>query len=179
MTRHYPDLGSASDWLKQISHAARPYQKHYPDLGVTHHQYGISVIVSRTSFVRETIGGVAKCRLFSQASFRTTRVIMITTVFKKINFLKSLYAFILVRPWGHHSFVLVILWRTFHFISSPPPPKDDGFSNRGVRIFSSKKPTKFGHFRWLFQRCQQKINPLDLIFKRAPTKIWGFGFPTF
>ena len=24
MTRHYPDLRSASDWLKQISHAARP-----------------------------------------------------------------------------------------------------------------------------------------------------------
>ena len=23
MTRHYPDLGSASDWLKQIPHAAR------------------------------------------------------------------------------------------------------------------------------------------------------------
>ena len=24
MTRHYPDLGSASDWLNQISHTARP-----------------------------------------------------------------------------------------------------------------------------------------------------------
>ena len=24
MTRHYSDLGSASDWLRQISHAARP-----------------------------------------------------------------------------------------------------------------------------------------------------------
>ena len=24
MTRHYPDLGSASDWLKEISYAARP-----------------------------------------------------------------------------------------------------------------------------------------------------------
>ena len=24
MTRHYPDLGSASDWLKQISQAAQP-----------------------------------------------------------------------------------------------------------------------------------------------------------
>ena len=24
MTRHFPDLNSASDWLKQISHAARP-----------------------------------------------------------------------------------------------------------------------------------------------------------
>ena len=32
MMRHYPDLGSASDWLKQISHTAQPYHKHYPDL---------------------------------------------------------------------------------------------------------------------------------------------------
>ena len=24
MMRHYPDLGSASDWLKQISHVTRP-----------------------------------------------------------------------------------------------------------------------------------------------------------
>ena len=24
MTRHYPVLGSGSDWLRQISHAARP-----------------------------------------------------------------------------------------------------------------------------------------------------------
>ena len=35
MTRHSPDLGSASDWLNQISHAAQPIrnQKHYSDLG--------------------------------------------------------------------------------------------------------------------------------------------------
>ena len=34
MTCHYPDLGKASDWLKQISHVARPIRgKHYPDLG--------------------------------------------------------------------------------------------------------------------------------------------------
>ena len=29
ITHHYPDLGSASDWMKQIS----TNQKHYPDLG--------------------------------------------------------------------------------------------------------------------------------------------------
>ena len=26
MTRHFPDLGSASDWLSKISHAARPFR---------------------------------------------------------------------------------------------------------------------------------------------------------
>ena len=31
------------------------------------HQYEISVLVSQTSFHGETSGGVAKCRLFSQA----------------------------------------------------------------------------------------------------------------
>ena len=33
MTCHYAQLGSDSDWLKQISHAARPIRgKHYPNL---------------------------------------------------------------------------------------------------------------------------------------------------
>ena len=31
------------------------------------HQYGISVLVSQTSFRGETIGGVTKSQLFSQA----------------------------------------------------------------------------------------------------------------
>ena len=60
--RHHPDLGIASDWLKQIL----ANQRHYP----TRHQYGISSLVSQTSFRGETSGGVAaKCRLFSQAIF--------------------------------------------------------------------------------------------------------------
>ena len=33
LTRHYPDMSCASDWLKQISLAARPIRKHYPDVG--------------------------------------------------------------------------------------------------------------------------------------------------
>ena len=34
MTRHYPDLGSASDWVKHLfSLAARPVRSTYPDLG--------------------------------------------------------------------------------------------------------------------------------------------------
>ena len=68
MTRHYPDLGSASDWLKQISHAARPIRSITQIWVVTRHQYGISALVSQTSFRRETVVGVAKCRLFSQAT---------------------------------------------------------------------------------------------------------------
>ena len=68
MTRHYSDLGSASDWLKQISHAARPIKSTTQIWVVTRHQYGISALVFQTSFRGETVGAVAKCRLFSQAS---------------------------------------------------------------------------------------------------------------
>ena len=68
MTRHYPDLDSASDWLNQISHAARPIRSTTQIWVVTRHQYGISPLVSQTSFRGVIIDGVAKCRLFSQAS---------------------------------------------------------------------------------------------------------------
>ena len=50
MTRHYPDLGSASDWLNQISHASRPIRSTTKIWVVTRHQYGISALVSQTSF---------------------------------------------------------------------------------------------------------------------------------
>ena len=69
MTRHYPDLGTVSDWLEQISHAVGPIRKTTQIWVVTHHQYGISTLVSQTSFRGETSGGVAKCLLFCQARF--------------------------------------------------------------------------------------------------------------
>ena len=68
MTRHYPDLDSASDWLKQIFHAARPIRSFSQIWVVTRHQYGISMLVSQTTFRGETKGGVAKCQLFSKAN---------------------------------------------------------------------------------------------------------------
>ena len=58
---------TASDWLNQISHAARPIRSTTQIWVVTRHQYGISALVSQTSFGGETSGSVAKCRLFSQA----------------------------------------------------------------------------------------------------------------
>ena len=67
MTCHYLDLGSASHWLKQLSHAARLIRSNTQIWIVTRHQYGISVLVSQTSLRGETSDGVAKCRLFCQA----------------------------------------------------------------------------------------------------------------
>ena len=68
MTRHYPDLGSFSDWLNQIFLAARPIRNITQIWVLTRHQYGISALFSQTPFRGETRGGVASCRLFSQAS---------------------------------------------------------------------------------------------------------------
>ena len=56
MTCQYPDLGGTSDWSCRVGNLIQP-----------RHQYGISVLVSQTSFGGETTGSVAKCRLFSQA----------------------------------------------------------------------------------------------------------------
>ena len=64
-----PDLGSASHWLNQIFHATQPIRSTTQISVVTRYQYGIfSTLVSQTSFGEETSGGVAKRRLFSQAT---------------------------------------------------------------------------------------------------------------
>ena len=81
MTRHYPGLGSASDCLNQISHAARPIRSTTHIWVETRHRYGISALVSQTSFGGETTGSVAKCRLFSQASVtRACKVVPFSSV---------------------------------------------------------------------------------------------------
>ena len=67
MMCHYPDLGSPSDWLNQISHTARPIRSTTQIWVVTHHQYGMSALISQMSFGGETNGSIAKCQLFSQA----------------------------------------------------------------------------------------------------------------
>ena len=67
MTRHYPDLGSASDWSCYVGNLIQPMRSTTQIWVVMRHQYGISVLVSQTSFGGKTSGSVAKCRLFSQA----------------------------------------------------------------------------------------------------------------
>ena len=62
MTYHYQDLGSASDWMKQIE----PIRSTTQNLVMTHHQYGISALVPKPSFRGNTVGGVAKFWLLSQ-----------------------------------------------------------------------------------------------------------------
>ena len=69
MTCHYLELGSASDWLKQISHSGTTSQKHHPDPGS-----GASSVLNfcahYSDFIRrETSGDITKCRLFSQGTY--------------------------------------------------------------------------------------------------------------
>ena len=66
---HYPDLDSASDWLKLVSLAARLIRSTTQIEVVTRHQYGIFTLVPQRSFCGETTGGVGQCRLLSKASF--------------------------------------------------------------------------------------------------------------
>ena len=67
MTCHYTDLGSASDWLKRNFLAFQPIRSTTLIWVVTRHQYGISVLVTQTSFCEGSSGEPAKRRLFSQA----------------------------------------------------------------------------------------------------------------
>ena len=68
MMHHFPDLGSSSDWLNQISHVGQPIRSSTKIWVVTRLQYGISALVSHMSFGEETTSSVAKRWLFSQAT---------------------------------------------------------------------------------------------------------------
>ena len=55
--------------VNQISHTARPIRSPSQIWVVTRPQYGISALVSQTSFRGGTVGGVVKYQLFCQATF--------------------------------------------------------------------------------------------------------------
>ena len=62
MMCHNPDLGSASDWMKQISNQSEVL----PDLGSGMTSGWKFCTRSQISFHGETTGCMAKCQLFSQ-----------------------------------------------------------------------------------------------------------------
>ena len=53
---HYPDMASASDWLKEISLATRPIRSTTQIWVVTCHQFGITAVIAQMSFCRESSG---------------------------------------------------------------------------------------------------------------------------
>ena len=64
MTRHYPDLGSASDWLKKIFHAARPIRSTTKIWVMTRYQYAIPAPVSQKSFSGKPVVQSQNVRFF-------------------------------------------------------------------------------------------------------------------
>ena len=68
MRCRYPDLGSVSNWPKQIFLAIRPIGSNSQLWVVTRNQYGISALVPQTSFRWKTKGSFTKCQLYSQAT---------------------------------------------------------------------------------------------------------------
>ena len=62
MTHNYPNLGRASDWMKQISNQSEALPRSVKWCVIDH--YGIFEHFSQTSFYRETISGIMKSWLF-------------------------------------------------------------------------------------------------------------------
>ena len=65
MTCHYPALGSASDWMKQIFNQSEAL----PTFKSSKH-HGISALIPQQSFCRETSGGIRKILTVSSSSPR-------------------------------------------------------------------------------------------------------------
>ena len=55
MTRHYPDLGGASDLSCRARNSLQPIRNATQICVVTRHQYGIPALVSQTSFRGKTV----------------------------------------------------------------------------------------------------------------------------
>ena len=73
MMRHYPGLDITSDhrlldWSCRMGYLLQPIRSTTQVWEVTRYQDGISALGPQTSFRGETIGSVAKCLLFSQAT---------------------------------------------------------------------------------------------------------------
>ena len=94
MTHHFPDLGSASDWLNQISHAGQPIRSSTKIWVVTRLQYGISVLVSHMSFGEETTSSVVKRRLCFLRLLQTGPRTRMPALLPKHNYNKSQITFV-------------------------------------------------------------------------------------
>ena len=87
-----PDLGPASDWLKQISIAVRPIKSTTQIWVVIRSQYGISACAPHKSFNSQRNIGVAKCRLFSYATHLTATLWLVRVRQLCVTLVKSGYA---------------------------------------------------------------------------------------
>ena len=81
---HHPYLGTASYWLCRMGNLIQPIRSTTQIWEVTCHPYGISALVSQMSFHdlagRPVQGSVAKCQLFSQATYMECRTQRLTRI---------------------------------------------------------------------------------------------------
>ena len=87
-----PDLGPASDWLKQISIAVRSIKSTTQIWVVIRSQYEISACAPHKSFNSQGNIGVAKCRLFSYATHLTAILWLVRVRQLCVTLVKSGYA---------------------------------------------------------------------------------------
>ena len=91
MTYHYQDLGSASDWMKQIE----PIRSSTQNLVMTRHQYGISALVPKPSFRGNTAGGVGKFRLLVRKKNKINVILFGSTIPDAVQYLRYTSRFII------------------------------------------------------------------------------------
>ena len=76
------EIRCAFDWSCGVGNLLQPIRSTAQIWKVMRHQYGISALVSQTSFCPEASGGVLKCWLFSRASYRSNAWSLCTWMFK-------------------------------------------------------------------------------------------------
>ena len=71
MKCHYPDVSSVFNWSCHVGNLLQPIRSTTQIWEVTRHQYGVFAFVPQTSFRGKINSGVAECRLFSWAAFKS------------------------------------------------------------------------------------------------------------
>ena len=71
MTCHYLDASSVFNWSCHVENLLQPSRSATQIWEVTRYQYGVFALVLQTSFRGKINSGVAECRLFSWATFKS------------------------------------------------------------------------------------------------------------
>ena len=71
ITCHCPDVSSVFNWSCHVGNLLQPIRSTTQIWEVTRHQYGVFALVPQTWFRGKTNSGVAECRRFSWAAFKS------------------------------------------------------------------------------------------------------------
>ena len=122
MTYHYPDLGSASDWLEIWFIQSEALPRTTQIWVVTRHQYGISALLFQTSFCGETAGGVANVSFFIRLEFLDILIIHNSAqiITFSLSFLLSLHGDVKLKAFKHSMYVACSEFSCCRLIRSLP-----------------------------------------------------------